>query len=1302
MTHSIAVARISAAREAGATELDLSNLELTEVPEEIRSVTSLTNLDLGRNRLTSLPDWFGSLLALERLILQGNAFVHVPELLASLALLEGLNLSDNEIRQVPSWITKLPRLTGFGIGGNPLANTETINEFAPRLRALEINADQFSQVKNRLSVQLVDYIGMCFREGDSIQHDLRIFPNLKSLRIWGLLDSVPFDLSEAPQLTWLSINCNLSTLPENLGQLAHLKALDVSNNQLSAVPDNLGRLRNLHSLDVSNNLLSSVPESLGQMRQLRSLDLSSNKLATLPESLGHLAQLQFLYVSNNQLTKLPKSLGKMGQLRSLYASNNQLTALPETIDQLVQLQSLNLSRNKLTILPECLGQMEQLQSLDLWSNELAGLPDSLEQMVQLQSLDVSDNDLAFLSESIGQLVRLQSLRIWGNRLTALPESIGQLVQLQTLYAWGNRLTTLPESFGQLAQLQYLDVSRNRLTALPESLGELVHLLFLDVSYTQLTALPNSLGQLMHLQSLDAAENQLTVLPESLGQLMQLQFLNVSNNQLTALPENLGRLAQLQSLNISGNQVSVLPNGVENLHALSVLDASNNQLSALPRWLRKLPLTSLWLQENQRLGIPAAVLGKYLPPHERRQSSRIKSPAAILDAYFSAQELDGQPLDEIKLVLVGRGATGKTTIAHRLIHNRFKRGTRETQGVDISRWPLRCGEREIDVNVWDFAGQVVTHSTHQFFLSESSVYVLVLTGREDTQKTDADYWLRLIRAFATDEADKTSPVILILNKYVEHPFKVDRNALREKYPFIADFIETDCKSGLGIEELRQRLAEVIWAMPIVQQRFKLAWWRIKERLEKAQRKHNYLPYATFQEICAKEGENDAERQRFLADVFHALGIALNYGSDERLRNATVLNPRWVTASIYKLLRQGVPDDGSAELTLERVAKVLPDEPDVMRAYLVELMRRFDLAFPVNEHGERWLVPQRLPAEQPDLGDEWQGPIDATHLRYSYPVIPEGLLPRFISRTYPLSQGEDGEPPLPRWANGVVLQDRGARALVRVDSEERRIDVVCKGPKEDRLFLLGVIQADFRTLHEQIAGLDQIEELEVEGYPGVFVLVQGLLADELKGNKSYAPTSKGTIPLDATAELDRLSEPPARRDEWRPRVFISYSSSDARLKDELLTRLKPMRETQGLVETWDDRCITPGEDWDGVIRKELEIADVILLLVSAKFLASDYIRGIEVEMAVRRASTGEALVIPIILENCGYQHEDFGRANALPRKGRPVRDHKPQREAWYQIEEELRTVFTGLRTKREQRLRLEVIKRGVMKRLNDANS
>jgi internalin A len=1136
------------------------------------------------------------------------------------------------------------------------------------------------------------------------------------------LTSLPESLGKLTQLTILDVSDNeLTVLPECLGQLTQLQSLDVMSNQLTELPESLGQLTQLQSLDVMDNQLTELPESLGQLTQLQRLAVSGNRLTELPECLGRLTQLQSLRAARNQVTVLPESLGKLTQLTILDVSDNELTVLPECLGQLTQLQSLDVMSNQLTELPESLGQLTQLQRLDVMDNQLTELPESLGQLTQLQSLDVMSNQLTELPESLGQLTQLQSLDVMDNQLTELPESLGQLTQLQRLAVSGNRLTELPECLGRLTQLQSLRAARNQVTVLPESLGKLTQLTILDVSDNELTVLPECLGQLTQLQSLDVMSNQLTELPESLGQLTQLQSLDVMDNQLTELPESLGQLTQLQRLAVSGNrltelpeclgrltqlqslraarnQVTVLPESLGKLTQLTILDVSDNELTVLPEslcsssalsivdaymnnlsdlpdCLTGLGLKELWLQGNPRLGISQAVLGKYVESWSRREEYRVKSPGSILDAYFAARSLDGRPLNEIKLVLVGRGAAGKTSIARRLVKGTFCRNCKETQGIDISTWKVDCAGQTVKVNIWDFAGQVVTHSTHQFFLSESSVYVLVLTGREDTQKLDAEYWLRLIRAFACDEREQVAPVIVVLNKFDQHPFKVDRNALQEKYPFIAGFIKADCKSGLGIDALKSRLAEAIGAIPIVRQPFKLSWWKIKQRLEKAQRRQHYFPYRTFQAICAKEGETEADRQRFLADVFHVLGVALNYGDDPRLREATVLNPHWVTGCIYTLLREGVPDDGSALLTMQRVREVLKDEPDEMRRYLVELMRRFDLAFPLNEGADSWLVPQRLPAEQPDLGEAWRNVAEATRLHYRYPVVPEGLLPRFISRTYPLSESPEEEVgALPRWANGVVLADGGARALIRVDAEERRVDIVVTGAREARLSLLGVIQSDFRTIHADISGLDEVEELELEDRPGVFVPVRTLRADEVQKRQSAAATESGTITVDPVTELNRLSEPRAREDGWhRPRIFISYSSHDARQMDELLVRLKPLKETHGLVEIWHDRCIPPGGDWDGEIRAELARADIVLLLVSNRFLASDYIRGVEVQNAVGRAKEGKSVVVPIILEKCDWTKELFGKSNALPRKGAPIRDARPQRNAWHTVAGELKKVL-----------------------------
>jgi internalin A len=1251
-----ALQRIDAAREARSTELDLSGLDLDAVPESLSSLVLLKRLILDRNGLSELPSWLGQLNCIEEVRLSSNRLVEVPAVLKAWPELRSLFLDGNEIETLPPWLVESTRLQVLFVQGNPISDPTTLRAIVPRAKALGLSQGLFEQLASELSDSHVSELVLAVSDADPLVNQLMRLTSLRTLELKG----------------------ELSALPEELGQLTQLQQLDVSDNQLSALPEALDQLTQLRLLNVSINQLGALPESLGQLTQLQQLDVGGNRLSALPESLGQLTQLQQLDVSHNQITTLPETLGQLTQLRQLQVLGNRLSALPEALGHLTQLQSLDVWGNEISALPEALGQLTQLQQLDVSGNQIGALPEVLGRLTQLHRLDVWGNRLTALPETLGQLTRLQQLDVSGNQLSALPDALGQLTQLRQLDISGNQLSALPESLDRLTQLQQLNASNNQLSALAESLGQLTQLQELDISGNRLNALPEALGQLTQLQRLDISNNQLSVLPESLGLLTQMQLLDVSGNHLSVLPEALRTVGGLETLRARANRLERLPEGLARCRNLNSLDLSDNALSSLPQALLELDLTTLWLQGNPALGLSSSVLGKYEGENElRRLATRQRDPRSILEAFFASRALDSQPLNEVKMVLVGRGSAGKTSIVRRLVKGTFSRSQKETQGIDIARWPLRCGGREVRVNIWDFAGQVVTHATHQFFLSESSVYVLVLTGREDTQKIDADYWLKLIRAFAADDQGLASPVIIVLNKFDDHPFKVDRLALRERHPFIVGFVETDCKSARGIAELKALVAQTVDAMPMVRQTFKRSWWKIKGALERAQRKENYLPYSGFQRICAKHGETEPSRQRFLADVFHALGVALNYGRDVRLRDATVLNPRWVTEGIYKLLRIAVPDDGTGLLTIANVKSVLPAEPDHMQRYLIALMHRFDLAFPLNESDDQWLVPQRLPAEQPPLGSFGESPAEATRLRFTYPVIPEGLVPRFIARTYPLSEGQSAGVALPRWAGGVVLALGEAWALVRVYSDERRVVIVVNGPREPRLELLGVIQSDFRTIHRDIKGLEEKEELEVEGRPGIYVDVQTLRADERQRNQSSASTPGGTVQVNPTQQLNRLSEQPARQERVsRPRVFISYSSSNARLKDELLIRLKPLKETHGLLDSWDDRCIAPGGDWDREIRRELEVADVVLLLVSARFIESDYVRDVEIKRAVERANGGWCIVVPIILEKVDWTDESFGKFNAIPRKGKPVRSFNPQSDAWFEVGRELRLLLERL--------------------------
>lgn len=136
----------------------------------------------------------------------------------------------------------------------------------------------------------------------------------------------------------------------------------------------------------------------------------------------------------------------------------------------------------------------------------------------------------------------------------------------------------------------------------------------------------------------------------------------------------------------------------------------------------------------------------------------------------------------------------------------------------------------------------------------------------------------------------------------------------------------------------------------------------------------------------------------------------------------------------------------------------------------------------------------------------------------------------------------------------------------------------------------------------------------------------------------------------------------------RIFISYTHSDEKLKDELRAHLSSQRRA-GLIADWHDRRIGAGQEWKNAIDENLERAHIILLLISARFLNSAYCMDIEMKRALERHDEGKARVIPIILRPCDWQSTQFGRLQALPTDGRAVLKWRSHDEAWTVVAKEI---------------------------------
>ena len=212
-----------------------------------------------------------------------------------------------------------------------------------------------------------------------------------------------------------------------------------------------------------------------------------------------------------------------------------------------------------------------------------------------------------------------------------------------------------------------------------------------------------------------------------------------------------------------------------------------------------------------------------------------------------------------------------------------------------------------------------------------------------------------------------------------------------------------------------------------------------------------------------------------------------------------------------------------------------------------------------------------------------------------------------------------------------------------------------------------QRDNETRAEEKMRMDAIiKEIEAERLQ--IAADREKLENELNSLDRSDPTPSSTIP--PAPDVNSPKSPVT--------LFYSYSHKDEALRDKLNTHLK-LLERHGLISSWHDRAIGAGREWEKVISEQLEAAEIILLLISADFLASDYIYDVELKRTMERHENGEARVIPVILRACDWHPAPFGKLQALPKDAQPVTSWPNQDEAYTNIARGIRAVAKELNAK-----------------------
>lgn len=208
-------------------------------------------------------------------------------------------------------------------------------------------------------------------------------------------------------------------------------------------------------------------------------------------------------------------------------------------------------------------------------------------------------------------------------------------------------------------------------------------------------------------------------------------------------------------------------------------------------------------------------------------------------------------------------------------------------------------------------------------------------------------------------------------------------------------------------------------------------------------------------------------------------------------------------------------------------------------------------------------------------------------------------------------------------------------------------------------------------------------------GLQLVMEGLL--KLGGQIEYAfdggAVFKALVPLagkqiSASATTNEEKAKKGVFDDspnYAAKVAFSYSHKDEVLRNRLETHLSLLKR-QGMVSTWHDRKIMPGGKWAGIIDDNFRRADLILVLVSADFLASDYCQEIEMQIALEREARGEATVVPVVLRACDWQAAPFGKLQALPKDAKPVTSWSNRDEAWSDVANGIKRLVNEIRLRR----------------------
>ncbi len=735
--------------------------------------------------------------------------------------------------------------------------------------------------------------------------------------------------------------------------------------------------------------------------------------------------------------------------------------------------------------------------------------------------------------------------LWLGRcgLEVVPPAIGELVWLESLSLVDDYVEWDGKNWHHNRVRSGL--FRNNVTNIA-ALAKLLSLKTLILYNTKIVDL-SPLSCLTKLQTLNVSNTKISDLAPLVG-LTALRTLDISSTKITSLTP-LSGLNALQTLNVRNTEILDLTPlaGLPVLQTLDVVDTLVSDLSPLQALIcQTCPVTinyGFWGGSSFSEECPITT-----PPIEI-----LKQGTAAIVNYFrerAAGEVDH--LFEAKMLILGEGGAGKTSLLRRLYQTDqpMPDENETTKGIDIHRHDFQLkNSQNFRLNVWDFGGQEIYHATHQFFLTKRSLYLLLDDTRKD-HKSVSDpgfkYWLDLIDLYGGH-----SPVLLFQNEKGGRSKEIDFASIKGRYDNVKECYRGNLENPDSAGQLRAAIELFASQLPHIGEELPAAWIRIRADIEARALEVPHITQDEYFAIHARHRDDDPIKARHLSQYLHDLGVFLHFQRDPLLARIVILQNRWATDAVYRILDDEIVKKARGRFTHADCERAWHDATyEKMRPELLALMENFELCYLLPDSTPKtWLAPQLLPAPKHADLTNW-GRQDDLVLRYHYEFLPKGILSRLMVRLHRFVVA-----PEKASVNCVLFEREASKVLVELPASGNVIELRARGP--ERRALLTVISADVDAINEALPGLrDKVgkwipchcKDCRKSGNPRLYE--EKLLRKRVEDRRLTMECPLSYEDVDVAALLDgiRADKLPAWAKERTVTLFLSSSSELAAERDQ----------------------------------------------------------------------------------------------------------------------------------------------------------